>query len=59
MMKFPLSIEQLKDMATMAGFRFEVDADGTERMYRPDGTLAVTARKKTQVESQTEPKDRR
>lgn len=27
------------------GYRFEIDADGTTRMYRPDGSLALEARK--------------
>lgn len=34
-----------KQLSISQGFRFEVDPDGTERMYRPDGTLALTAKK--------------
>jgi len=40
-----ITLEKLKEMSVKIGYRFEVDpADGTERMYRPDGTLAVTAK---------------
>ncbi len=39
-------LAQLKAIGRWEGYRFEVDADGTERMYRPDGSLAVTARPK-------------
>lgn len=35
----------IKGIAMARGYRFEVK-DGVERMYRPDGTLALEARKK-------------
>jgi hypothetical protein len=30
-------------MIDVLGYRLEISADGSERLYRPDGTLAVTA----------------
>lgn len=27
-----------------AGYQFVVEADGTERVFRPDGSVAITAR---------------
>jgi hypothetical protein len=39
----------LKRMAEQRGCRFEIDADGTERMIRPDGTVAVIARKRSLI----------
>jgi hypothetical protein len=34
-------LEFLKELARASGYRFERDPDGTERMIRPDGTVAV------------------
>lgn len=42
----------MKQEMVRRGYWFEIDADGTERMYRPDGTLALTARKKVQDDGQ-------
>lgn len=39
-------LDMLKALSIARGYRFEIDPDGTERMYRPDGTLAVTARQR-------------
>lgn len=40
-------LSYVKQLAVAAGYRFEVSEDGnTERMIRPDGTVAVIARKK-------------
>lgn len=41
-----LTLEQIKALAIEQGFRFEVDEDGTERAIRPDGTVAVIARRR-------------
>ena len=39
------TLEWLKHMASLTGYRFEVSQEGTEeRMIRPDGTVAVIAR---------------
>jgi hypothetical protein len=39
-------LARLKAIAEAVGYRFERSADGTEeRMIRPDGTVAVIARK--------------
>jgi hypothetical protein len=39
-----LTLELVKKLAAEQGYRFEVDTDGTERMIRPDGTVALVAR---------------
>lgn len=39
-------LERIKQLARLRGYTFEVDADGTERTIRPDGTVAVIARPK-------------
>lgn len=36
-------LDRVKDLATAQGYRFVTFPDGTERCYRPDGSLAVTA----------------
>lgn len=39
-------LSELKKAAARLGYRFEVSADGREeRLIRPDGTVAVIARK--------------
>jgi len=39
-------LQTMKILASRLGYRFETSADGNvERMYRPDGTLALTATK--------------
>jgi hypothetical protein len=43
---FPSDLAFIKAAASRAGYRFEVDPDGTERCLRPDGTVAVIARPK-------------
>lgn len=43
-------LDFLKRLSLAKGYRFEVSADGSvERMIRPDGTVAVTARKTPKV----------
>jgi hypothetical protein len=37
-------LELAKRLAIEQGYRFEIDNDGTERMIRPDGTVALIAR---------------
>jgi hypothetical protein len=39
-------LEWLKALAMLRGYRFETDRDGTERMIRPDGSVAIIARKR-------------
>jgi hypothetical protein len=39
----PLTLDLVKTLAQIAGYRFEIGADGVERMYRADGTLARSA----------------
>lgn len=41
----PRHLDELKAMSVALGYRFEIDADGTERMIRPDGSVALIARK--------------
>jgi hypothetical protein len=38
-----MGVKLARRLAEQAGYRFEDDADGTTQMYRPDGTLALTA----------------
>jgi hypothetical protein len=38
-----LTLDALKKIVLARGYRIEVDADGTERLIRPDGTVAVIA----------------
>jgi hypothetical protein len=38
-------LDALKKIALARGYRIEVDADGTERLIRPDGTVAMIAHK--------------
>jgi hypothetical protein len=40
-------LERLKALALSMGYRIDVDKDGTERLIRPDGTVAVIAKKRT------------
>ena len=43
------ALEILKGVLAPLGYRFEVSPDGQEeRMYRPDGTLALVARRTPQ-----------
>lgn len=43
-MEAAATLWMLKRMALASGYRFEVNEDGNEeRMYRPDGSLALTA----------------
>lgn len=37
------SLQELNQLMEALGYRFEQDTDGTVRMYRPDGSLAMTA----------------
>ena len=37
-------LESLMEVGRMLGYRFERDPDGTVRVVRPDGTVAVIAR---------------
>lgn len=39
------SLSLLKAFVIRHGYRIEVDPDGTERVIRPDGTVAVIARR--------------
>lgn len=41
------ALELLKSIAAESGCRFEIDERGVERMYLPDGTLALTANSTT------------
>lgn len=50
MTKNPLP-QFLIDEAEQRGYRFEMDPDGTIRMIRPDGTVAIIARKQIRLES--------
>lgn len=36
-------LDLAKALGQAMGYTFARDADGTERVYRPDGTLAITA----------------
>lgn len=47
----PTDLELLKRLGQERGYRFTIDADGTERMYRPDGSLAVIARRRPPLKS--------
>lgn len=38
------ALANLKAIGEAHGYRFEIDAEGTHRMYRPDGSLAMVAR---------------
>jgi hypothetical protein len=40
-----LTLEQLKQLVMHLGYRIEISEDGTERLIRPDGTVAVIARR--------------
>jgi hypothetical protein len=39
------TLQRMKAAALARGYSFEVDLDGTERMLRPDGSLATIARR--------------
>jgi hypothetical protein len=41
-----LTLEQLKQLVLRFGYRIETSEDGTERLIRPDGTVALIARRK-------------
>jgi hypothetical protein len=42
-----MTLNELKALVTRVGYRFDTSPDGTEeRLIRPDGTVAVIARKK-------------
>lgn len=41
-------LERIKELIAKVGYRVERDADGTERVIRPDGSVAVIARPKPQ-----------
>ena len=49
----------MEAVSKLLGYRFETNADGTEeRMYRPDGTLALIVRKpkeKERIAASSEP----
>jgi hypothetical protein len=40
-----LTLEQLKQLVMHLGYRIETSEDGSERVIRPDGTVAVIARR--------------
>ena len=41
-----MKIEDMKKIAEQLGYKFEVNADGTEeRVVRPDGSVAIVVRR--------------
>lgn len=43
------TLPMLRSLARSMGYTFVVDQDGTERMYRPDGSLAIIATRRSRT----------
>ena len=50
-----LLLAKVKEAAAVFGYSFEVDPDGTERMIRPDGSVAVIAKRKKGTDGESAP----